>query len=87
MQVNICSDVAECGQGMAGCELEDGHASSSVGLERTLQYSSDGLLKLTYKGPRDDTTGNTDTNVRFKMAGTDSVMFCIYCIYSCVLQL
>nr|QPB70590.1 insulin-like growth factor 2 receptor [Pampus argenteus] len=59
--VNICSDVAQCGPGMAGCLLEDGHLSSPVGLERTLQYSSDGLLKLTYKGPRDDSTATRDT--------------------------
>ncbi|XP_067429257.1 cation-independent mannose-6-phosphate receptor [Thunnus thynnus] len=59
--VNICSDVEECGAGMAGCELEDGRPSSPVGLERTLQYSSDGLLKLTYKGPRDDSTATRDT--------------------------
>ncbi|GLD62869.1 cation-independent mannose-6-phosphate receptor, partial [Lates japonicus] len=59
--VNICSDVAECGQGMAGCELEDGHPSSPVGVEKTLQYSTDGLLKLTYKGPLDDPTATRDT--------------------------
>uniref|UniRef100_A0A3B4X1H8 Insulin-like growth factor 2 receptor n=1 Tax=Seriola lalandi dorsalis TaxID=1841481 RepID=A0A3B4X1H8_SERLL len=59
--VNICSDAAECGQGMAGCELEDGHPSSPVGVEKTLQYSTDGLLKLTYKGPLDDPTATRDT--------------------------
>ncbi|KAG7219113.1 hypothetical protein INR49_019321 [Caranx melampygus] len=59
--VNICSDVAECGQGMAGCELEAGHPVSPVGVEKTLQYSTDGLLKLTYKGPLDDPTATRDT--------------------------
>ncbi|XP_039980957.1 cation-independent mannose-6-phosphate receptor isoform X2 [Xiphias gladius] len=59
--VNICSDVAECGHGMAGCELDDGHPSSPVGVEKTLQYSTDGLLKLTYKGPLDDPTATRDT--------------------------
>ncbi|XP_070781683.1 cation-independent mannose-6-phosphate receptor [Enoplosus armatus] len=59
--VNICSEVAECGQGMAGCELEDGHPSSPVGVEKTLQYSTDGLLKLTYKGPLDSPTATRDT--------------------------
>lgn len=63
LQVNICSDVAECGQGMAGCELEDSHPSSPVGVEKTLQYSTDGLLKLTYKGPLDDPTGNKDSKL------------------------
>ncbi|KAM4522347.1 cation-independent mannose-6-phosphate receptor isoform 2-T2 [Odontesthes bonariensis] len=59
--VNICSDAAECGQGMAGCELENGQAVSPVGVERTLQYTTDGMLKLTYKGPRDDPTATRDT--------------------------
>ncbi|XP_044024917.1 cation-independent mannose-6-phosphate receptor isoform X2 [Siniperca chuatsi] len=59
--VNICSDVEECGKGMAGCELEDGHPSSPVGVEKTLQYSTDGLLKLTYKGPLDNPTATRDT--------------------------
>ncbi|XP_061785459.1 cation-independent mannose-6-phosphate receptor [Nerophis lumbriciformis] len=59
--VNICSDLAECGPGMTGCELEDGHPVSPVGVEKTLQYSTEGLLKLTYKGPRDDSTATRDT--------------------------
>ncbi|XP_031169703.1 cation-independent mannose-6-phosphate receptor isoform X1 [Sander lucioperca] len=59
--VNICSDVAECGQGMAGCELEEGHPSSPVGVEKTLQYSTDGLLTLTYKGTLDEPTATRDT--------------------------
>ncbi|KAG7509424.1 cation-independent mannose-6-phosphate receptor [Solea senegalensis] len=59
--VNICSDMAGCGQGVAGCELYDGHVSSPVGVERTLQYSTDGLLQLTYKGPLDDPTATRDT--------------------------
>ncbi|XP_032398409.1 cation-independent mannose-6-phosphate receptor isoform X1 [Etheostoma spectabile] len=59
--VNICSDVAECGPGMAGCELENGHPSSPVGVEKTLQYSTDGLLTLTYKGTLDEPTATRDT--------------------------
>ncbi|XP_041660412.1 cation-independent mannose-6-phosphate receptor [Cheilinus undulatus] len=59
--VNICSDSAECGPGMAGCELEEGHPISPVGVEKTLQYSTDGLLKLTYKGPLDTPTATRDT--------------------------
>ncbi|XP_077408147.1 cation-independent mannose-6-phosphate receptor [Vanacampus margaritifer] len=59
--VNICSDVADCGKGMAGCELEDGNPISPVGVEKTLQYSTDGLLKLTYKGLLDDSTATRDT--------------------------
>lgn len=42
---------------MTGCELEDKHISSPVGVEKTLQYSTDGLLKLRYKGPLDSPTG------------------------------
>jgi len=48
--VNICSDAAECGKGMSGCELENGRPISPVGVEKTLQYTTDGMLKLTYKG-------------------------------------
>ncbi|XP_076612208.1 cation-independent mannose-6-phosphate receptor [Chaetodon auriga] len=59
--VNICTDVAECGQGMAGCELEDGHPLSPVGVEKTLEYSTDGLLQLTYKGRQDDPKAPLDT--------------------------
>ncbi|KAL6096173.1 igf2r [Pungitius sinensis] len=59
--VNICSDVAECGAGMAGCELDEGHPSSPVGVEKTLQYSTDGLLTLTYKGTQDEPTATRDT--------------------------
>ncbi|XP_035801950.2 cation-independent mannose-6-phosphate receptor isoform X2 [Amphiprion ocellaris] len=59
--VNICSDVAECGPGVAGCELEDGIPLSPVGVEKTLQYSTDGNLQLTYKGPLDDPTATRDT--------------------------
>ncbi|KAK2889903.1 cation-independent mannose-6-phosphate receptor [Channa argus] len=59
--VNICSDLAECGSGMAGCVLEDGRPSSPVGEEKTVQYSSNGVLKLTYKGPLDSPTATRDT--------------------------
>uniref|UniRef100_A0A3Q4GTY1 Insulin-like growth factor 2 receptor n=1 Tax=Neolamprologus brichardi TaxID=32507 RepID=A0A3Q4GTY1_NEOBR len=62
--VNICSDVAECGQGMAGCELENEHPISPVGVEKTLQYSTDGILQLTYKGPVDVPTGTTRDTFR-----------------------
>ncbi|XP_034555992.1 cation-independent mannose-6-phosphate receptor [Notolabrus celidotus] len=59
--VNICADAAECGKGMAGCELEEGHPLNPVGVEKTLQYSTDGLLQLTYKGPLDTPTATRDT--------------------------
>ncbi|KAK2855938.1 hypothetical protein Q5P01_004673 [Channa striata] len=59
--VNICSEIEQCGPGMAGCELEDGHPSSPVGVEKNVQYSTDGLLKLTYKGPLDRPTATRDT--------------------------
>ncbi|CAL1586585.1 unnamed protein product [Knipowitschia caucasica] len=59
--VNICSDVAQCGAGMAGCELEKDQPVSPVGVEKTLQYSSDGLLSLTYKGKLDEHTATRDT--------------------------
>ncbi|AWP20381.1 putative cation-independent mannose-6-phosphate receptor [Scophthalmus maximus] len=59
--VNICADQAECGAGMAGCEMEDGRPSSPVGVEKTLQYSTDNLIQLTYKGALDDPTATRDT--------------------------
>lgn len=62
-QVNICADAAACGPGAAGCELEDGHALSPVGAERTLRYSTDGLLTLTYKGVLDEPTGDRSCEV------------------------
>lgn len=64
--MNICSDLEECGTGNAGCELENGRPVSPVGLEKSLQYSTDGLLKLTYKGPLDDPTGNPSNIAAFK---------------------
>lgn len=73
--------MAECGPGHAGCELEDGRPLSPVGVEKTLQYSTDGLLKLTYKGPLDNPTGNTrDTKICFIFTVTESVMFDQLCL-------
>lgn len=57
LQVNICSNVTKCGAGVAGCELEDGVPVSQVGMETSLQYSTNGLLTLTYKGILDRATG------------------------------
>lgn len=63
--MNICSNVSKCGAGNAGCELENGVPSSQVGVERSLQYSTSGLLTLTYKGQLDQSTGtNMDTKHR-----------------------
>uniref|UniRef100_A0A8C7QBA3 Insulin-like growth factor 2 receptor n=1 Tax=Oncorhynchus mykiss TaxID=8022 RepID=A0A8C7QBA3_ONCMY len=63
--VNICGEVAECGkdQGkpVAGCELDNGLVVGPVGVERALQYSTDGLLTLTYKGDMNKPTGTRDT--------------------------
>ena len=42
---------------MAGCELEGGLPVGPVGVERTLKYSTDSLLTLTYKGELDKPTG------------------------------
>lgn len=61
--VNICSDVTECGEGNAGCELDNGRPLSPVGVEKTLQYSTDGLLSLTYKGKLMESTAARDTFV------------------------
>lgn len=56
-QLNICSDAPGCGEGMAGCELDSGKPVSPVGVTKTLQYSTDGKLKLTYRGPLVESTG------------------------------
>uniref|UniRef100_A0A4W5NI57 Insulin-like growth factor 2 receptor n=1 Tax=Hucho hucho TaxID=62062 RepID=A0A4W5NI57_9TELE len=61
--VNICGEVAECekdqGKPVAGCELDNGLVVGPVGVERSLQYSTGGLLTLTYRGDRP--TGTRDT--------------------------
>ncbi|XP_030577044.1 cation-independent mannose-6-phosphate receptor isoform X2 [Archocentrus centrarchus] len=59
--VNICADVAKCGEAVAGCELENGHPVSPVGVEKTLQFSTEGVLQLTYKGIVNIPTGSRDT--------------------------
>uniref|UniRef100_A0A3Q2EC35 Insulin-like growth factor 2 receptor n=1 Tax=Cyprinodon variegatus TaxID=28743 RepID=A0A3Q2EC35_CYPVA len=59
--VNICADAPRCGQGMGGCEIENGQAISPVGVEKTLKYSTDGALQLTYKGSLDETSATRDT--------------------------
>ncbi|MEQ2170218.1 hypothetical protein GOODEAATRI_033188, partial [Goodea atripinnis] len=54
--LNICEDAPGCGPGMGGCELENSHPVSPVGVEKTLKYSTDGVLQLTYKGVLDGPT-------------------------------
>uniref|UniRef100_A0A673X291 Insulin-like growth factor 2 receptor n=1 Tax=Salmo trutta TaxID=8032 RepID=A0A673X291_SALTR len=68
--VNICGEVAECekdqGKPVAGCELDNSLVVGPVGVERSLQYSTDGLLTLTYKGDVNRPTGTIDTfTIRF----------------------
>ncbi|KAI4887672.1 hypothetical protein NFI96_014869 [Prochilodus magdalenae] len=74
--VNICANASQCGskenESVAGCVLEDGQPHSFVGVEKSLQLYTDGLLRLTYKGELDKQLGgfpyvNTQT---FKCAGT-----------------
>ncbi|XP_024119822.2 cation-independent mannose-6-phosphate receptor [Oryzias melastigma] len=59
--LNICADAPGCGEGMAGCELEHGKPVSPVGVTKTLQYSTDGRLKLTYRGPLLESSATRDT--------------------------
>ncbi|XP_016329709.1 cation-independent mannose-6-phosphate receptor-like [Sinocyclocheilus anshuiensis] len=65
--VNICDSVKACGtvrdKPVAGCELEDKKPVSQVGMERSLQFSTDGTLTLTYKGALDKSSGTEDTFV------------------------
>lgn len=58
--MNICADAPQCGAGNAGCELENGHPVNPVGVEKTLEYSTDGLMKLTYKGALNMPTGDVE---------------------------
>lgn len=58
--MNICSGARRCGSDksdVAGCVVEDGKPHSFVGVERSLQLSSDGLLTLTYRGELDKKLG------------------------------
>ncbi|XP_064196429.1 cation-independent mannose-6-phosphate receptor [Anguilla rostrata] len=63
--VNICGPVARCGKDhgdpMAGCEIENGKPVGAVGVEKSLQFSTDGVLTLTYKGALDTPTGTRNT--------------------------
>ncbi|XP_056150610.1 cation-independent mannose-6-phosphate receptor [Lampris incognitus] len=61
--VNICEDVPACGKGVAGCELEGEQPVGPVGVQKSLQYSTDGLLTLTYRGYLDKPTGTRDIYV------------------------
>lgn len=55
--MNICADVPACGVGVAGCELEDERVIGPVGTEKSLHYTTDGLLTLKYEGDLDKATG------------------------------
>ncbi|XP_063079301.1 cation-independent mannose-6-phosphate receptor [Engraulis encrasicolus] len=63
--LNICGSAPACstkeGEQFAGCELEDGKPIGHVGVERSLEYSSEGELKLTYKGELDEETATRTT--------------------------
>ncbi|XP_028676700.1 cation-independent mannose-6-phosphate receptor isoform X2 [Erpetoichthys calabaricus] len=60
-KVNVCGSISDCGlvQGVpaAGCELENNKPVTPVGVERSLQFSTDGILTLTYFGGFDISTG------------------------------
>lgn len=75
-QVNICSPARQCGgdkTDTAGCVVEDGMSHSFVGVERSLQLSTDGLLTLTYRGERDKQLGGFMLYVlHYKSMGTIS---------------
>ncbi|XP_061097950.1 cation-independent mannose-6-phosphate receptor [Conger conger] len=59
--LNICGPVAQCGPDQAGCEMENGKPVGPVGVEKSLQFSTDGVLTLTYKGALDTPTGTRNT--------------------------
>uniref|UniRef100_A0A8C9W683 Insulin-like growth factor 2 receptor n=1 Tax=Scleropages formosus TaxID=113540 RepID=A0A8C9W683_SCLFO len=63
-KVNICGAVRECGtigdKHVAGCEMDNGHPVAPVGLKKSLKFSTDGQLTLTYEGELDPKTGMRD---------------------------
>uniref|UniRef100_A0A8C6L0H5 Insulin-like growth factor 2 receptor n=6 Tax=Nothobranchius TaxID=28779 RepID=A0A8C6L0H5_NOTFU len=59
--LNICADAPGCGTGMAGCEMGNETPISPVGVEKSLQYSTNNVLQLTYKGQLEDSTATRDT--------------------------
>lgn len=62
--VNICSAARQCGSDKpdaAGCVVEDNKPHSFVGVERSLQLSTDGLITLTYRGELDKKLGTRAT--------------------------
>nr|XP_014346456.1 PREDICTED: cation-independent mannose-6-phosphate receptor [Latimeria chalumnae] len=69
-KLNICGTLSECGtvkeQPAAGCEIENQKPTRQVGLERSLQLSSEGLITLTYRGELFPTSGTRDSfTIRF----------------------
>uniref|UniRef100_W5NFE2 Insulin-like growth factor 2 receptor n=1 Tax=Lepisosteus oculatus TaxID=7918 RepID=W5NFE2_LEPOC len=64
-KVNICDSLDECGtdKPAAGCEIEDGKPLGPVGVTKSLQFSTEGLLTLTYKGDLDVATGISKTYI------------------------
>ncbi|XP_031437958.2 cation-independent mannose-6-phosphate receptor, partial [Clupea harengus] len=74
--LNICDPAPHCGTvggvAAAGCELEEGKPVGPVGVERSLEFSTEGQLKLTYKGDRDEPTGIRNTFTISFVCDTDS---------------
>ncbi|XP_062406227.1 cation-independent mannose-6-phosphate receptor [Sardina pilchardus] len=74
--LNICGAAPDCatdeGTAAAGCELEDGKPLGQVGAERSLVLSTEGQLKLTYKGHFDESTGISNTFTISLVCDTDS---------------
>lgn len=74
-QVNICAAARQCGEDktlVAGCVVEDGGPHSFVGVERSLQFSTDGLLSLTYRGELDTQLGGFTSYMHYKSANVIS---------------
>ncbi|KAM6964907.1 cation-independent mannose-6-phosphate receptor [Aplochiton taeniatus] len=74
--VNICGSVSACGpKAAAGCEIENSKPIGAVGLDgeaRSLQYSTDGQLTLTYKGDLDAASGTRHTFIIIFVCDPDS---------------
>lgn len=74
LQFNVCGTMPACGtfdgKPASGCEaetetkdLKDLKPERQVGLEKTLQLSTEGFITLTYKGPLYPSTGELRTRL------------------------
>lgn len=78
LQLNVCGTMPVCGtfdgKPASGCEaetqteeLKNLKPKRQVGLEKTLQLSTEGFITLTYKGPLYPSTGELRTRLLLRL--------------------